>query len=57
MNKIIEKVNLSENVVKMVLEAPVIAKKRKAGQFIILKINEKGLATGYSGTIGQPYGN
>jgi ferredoxin--NADP+ reductase len=42
LNKIIEKVNLSENVVKMVLEAPVIAKKRKAGQFIILKINEKG---------------
>ena len=42
MNKIIEKVNLSENVVKMVLEAPVIAQKRKAGQFIILKINEKG---------------
>jgi ferredoxin--NADP+ reductase len=26
----------------MVLEAPVIAQKRKAGQFIILKINEKG---------------
>lgn len=42
MNKIIEKVYLSENVVKMVLEAPVIAQKRKAGQFIILKINEKG---------------
>ena len=42
MNKIIEKVNLSENVVKMVLEAPVLAQKRKAGQFIILKINEKG---------------
>ena len=42
MNKIIEKVNLSENVVKMVLEAPVIAQKRKAGQFIILKINERG---------------
>ena len=42
MNKIIEKINLSENVVKMVLEAPVIAQKRKAGQFIILKINEKG---------------
>ncbi len=42
MNKIIEKVSLSENVVKMVLEAPVIAQKRKAGQFIILKINEKG---------------
>ncbi|HNZ65276.1 MAG TPA: sulfide/dihydroorotate dehydrogenase-like FAD/NAD-binding protein [Smithella sp.] len=42
MNKIIEKVNLSENVVRMVLEAPAIAQKRKAGQFIVLKINEKG---------------
>ncbi|PKN50872.1 MAG: ferredoxin-NADP reductase [Deltaproteobacteria bacterium HGW-Deltaproteobacteria-13] len=42
MNKIIEKASLSENIVKMVLESPVIAKKRKAGQFIILKINEKG---------------
>jgi ferredoxin/flavodoxin---NADP+ reductase len=42
LNKIIEKVNLSENVVKMILEAPVIAQKRKAGQFIVLKINEKG---------------
>ena len=42
MNKIIEKVSLSETVVKMVLEAPVIAQKRKAGQFIILKIHEKG---------------
>jgi ferredoxin--NADP+ reductase len=42
LSKIIEKVSLSETVVKMVLEAPVIAQKRKAGQFIILKINEKG---------------
>ncbi len=42
MNKIIENTKLSENVVKMVLEAPVIAQKRQAGQFIILKINEKG---------------
>jgi ferredoxin--NADP+ reductase len=42
LNKIIEKKDLSENVVKMVLEAPVIAQKRKAGQFIILKVNEKG---------------
>ena len=42
MNKIIEKVNLSERVVKMVLEAPIIAQKRKAGQLIVLKINEKG---------------
>lgn len=42
MNKIIEKINLSENVVKMVLEAPTIAQKRQAGQFIVLKIDEKG---------------
>ncbi len=42
MNKIIEKINLSENVVKMVLEAPAIAQKRQAGQFIVLKIDEKG---------------
>ncbi|HQC20080.1 MAG TPA: sulfide/dihydroorotate dehydrogenase-like FAD/NAD-binding protein, partial [Smithella sp.] len=42
MNKIIEKENLSESVVRMVLEAPVVAQKRKAGQFIVLKIHEKG---------------
>lgn len=42
MNKILEKQDLSENVVKMVVEAPGIAKKRKAGQFMILKIDEKG---------------
>jgi ferredoxin--NADP+ reductase len=33
---------LSENIVKTVLEAPEIAKKRKAGQFVILMIDEKG---------------
>ena len=42
MNKIIERQDLSENVVRMVLEAPAIAKKRRAGQFIILKVHEKG---------------
>jgi ferredoxin--NADP+ reductase len=42
LNKIIEKTKLSESVVKMVLTAPVIAQKRKAGQFIILKVDEKG---------------
>lgn len=42
MNKIIENTKLSESVVKMVLEAPAIAQKRQAGQFIILKIDEKG---------------
>ncbi|MHB8908906.1 MAG: sulfide/dihydroorotate dehydrogenase-like FAD/NAD-binding protein [Syntrophales bacterium] len=42
MNSIVEKQDLSENVVRMVLEAPAIAKKRRAGQFIILKIGEEG---------------
>ncbi|MDO9559447.1 MAG: sulfide/dihydroorotate dehydrogenase-like FAD/NAD-binding protein [Syntrophales bacterium] len=42
MNKIVEKVALSENVVKMILEAPAIARKRKAGQFIVLLMDEKG---------------
>jgi ferredoxin--NADP+ reductase len=42
LNKIIENKKLSESVVKIVLAAPVIAQKRKAGQFIILKIDEKG---------------
>jgi len=41
-NPIIEKQDLSENVVRMVLAAPEIARKRRAGQFIILKIDEPG---------------
>lgn len=42
MYKIIEKVRLNDQVVKMVIDAPLIAKKAKAGQFIILRINEEG---------------
>jgi ferredoxin/flavodoxin---NADP+ reductase len=42
MNKIIAKKYLSQLVVKLVIEAPEIAKKRKAGHFIILKIGVKG---------------
>ena len=42
MHRVTEKVMLSENIVKTVLEAPEIAKKRKAGQFVILMIDEKG---------------
>jgi ferredoxin--NADP+ reductase len=41
-NRIVEKEDLSENVVRMVIEAPDIARKRRAGQFIILKMNEQG---------------
>jgi len=42
MNKILSKEMLSSNVVKLVVKAPQIAKKRKAGQFIMLKIDETG---------------
>lgn len=42
MNKIIEKEFFSPNVVKIVVEAPRIAKARKAGHFVIIKIGEKG---------------
>ena len=42
MNKIIEKEFLSQQVFRMRVEAPEIAKKRKAGQFIILRTNEDG---------------
>jgi len=40
--KILEKTFLQEIVVKMVIEAPEIARKRKAGQFIVLMIDEQG---------------
>lgn len=42
MNKIISIEHLSENVVKLSIEAPRIARKRKAGHFVIVKIGEKG---------------
>ncbi len=42
MSKIISKEYLSENVVKLEIEAPRIAKKRKAGHFVIIKIGKKG---------------
>jgi ferredoxin--NADP+ reductase len=42
MNKIIKKEFLSDLVVKLEIYAPRIAKKRKAGHFVIIKIGEKG---------------
>lgn len=42
MNKIISVDNLSENVVKLEIEAPRIAQKRKAGHFVIVKLGLKG---------------
>ena len=42
MYKVLEKTFLQEIVVRTVIEAPEIARKRKAGQFIVLMIDEKG---------------
>lgn len=42
MNKIVEKEHFSENVIKLVVEAPLIAKARKAGHFVIVRAGEKG---------------
>jgi ferredoxin--NADP+ reductase len=42
MNHIVEKEFLSENVVRLVIHAPLIAEKRKAGHFVIVKVGEKG---------------
>ena len=41
MNKILSKRQLSDNVFGMTLEAPLIARARKAGQFIILMVDEE----------------
>jgi ferredoxin--NADP+ reductase len=40
--KIVEKTFLQEIVVKMVIEAPEIARKRKEGKFVVLMIDDKG---------------
>ncbi len=42
MNKIVNKEYFSENVVKFEIEAPLIAKSRKAGHFVIVRVGEKG---------------
>ena len=42
MNKIVAKEYFSEKVVKFVVEAPLIAKARKAGHFVIVRVGEKG---------------
>ncbi len=42
MNKILEKEHFSEKVVKLVVEAPMIAKSRKAGHFVIVRVGEHG---------------
>jgi glutamate synthase (NADPH/NADH) small chain len=42
MNKIVKKEQFSEKVFKFVVEAPLIAKSRKAGHFVIVRVGEKG---------------
>ncbi|HEX2919612.1 MAG TPA: sulfide/dihydroorotate dehydrogenase-like FAD/NAD-binding protein [Bacteroidales bacterium] len=42
MNRIIDKQILSENVIKLVIESSDIARKRKAGHFVIIRLGEKG---------------
>ncbi len=42
MNKIIAKEHFSENVVKLVIEAPLIAKARRAGHFVIVRCGDMG---------------
>ncbi|MCI1680968.1 MAG: bifunctional dihydroorotate dehydrogenase B NAD binding subunit/NADPH-dependent glutamate synthase [Bacteroides sp.] len=42
MNKIISKEHFSEKVYKFEIEAPLIAKSRKAGHFVIVRVGEKG---------------
>ena len=42
MNRIVSKEQYSEKVFKIVVEAPLIAQSRKAGNFVIIRIGEKG---------------
>ena len=42
MNKIVKKEQFSEKVFKLVVEAPLIAKARRAGHFVIVRVGEKG---------------
>ncbi len=42
MNKIIKKEQFSAHVFKLVIEAPLIAKSRKAGHFVIVRVGENG---------------
>ncbi|GBU08653.1 hypothetical protein AwDysgo_19840 [Bacteroidales bacterium] len=42
MNKIVKKEYLSENVIKFEVEAPLIAKARKAGHFVMVKVGKFG---------------
>jgi glutamate synthase (NADPH/NADH) small chain len=42
MNRIVKKEQYSEKVFKMIVEAPLIARSRKAGNFVLVRVGEKG---------------
>ncbi|MBI2401082.1 MAG: sulfide/dihydroorotate dehydrogenase-like FAD/NAD-binding protein, partial [Deltaproteobacteria bacterium] len=42
MFEITEKIELAHTVYQYKIKAPLIAKKRKAGQFVVLRLNEMG---------------
>ena len=42
MNRIVNKEHFSEKVIKLEIDAPLIAKSRKAGHFVIVRVGEKG---------------
>ncbi|MDR1516498.1 MAG: sulfide/dihydroorotate dehydrogenase-like FAD/NAD-binding protein [Dysgonamonadaceae bacterium] len=48
MNKIVSKEFLSDNVVKLEVDAPLIAKSRKAGHFVIVRVGKKGERVPYT---------
>jgi len=54
MNKIIAKENFSEKVVRFEVEAPLIAKSRKAGHFVIVRIGKKGERVPYTIAAANP---
>jgi ferredoxin--NADP+ reductase len=48
MNKIVGKEYLSEKIVKLEVEAPLIAKSRRAGHFVIVRVGKKGERVPYT---------
>ncbi len=48
MNKIIAKENFSDKVVKFEIEAPLIARSRKAGHFVMVRVGKKGERVPYT---------
>ena len=54
MNKIVGKESLSDKVVKFEIEAPLIAKSRKPGHFVIVRVGKKGERVPYTIAAADP---